>query len=129
MVALPRHFLVAFLIVLQIISPLVHAHIGNDGTQSGLHLQFLEVLAAKVNNATLSSAKPNFTVAMAIVEPGSAIKSSFSNDDSLQLALTLTTLKLPAVSAILHSLKPLTLDKPWPFPSIPAGHKSRAPPT
>ena len=88
MVALPRHFLIALLIVLQLIAPLVHAHIDNEGAMVGLHWQAAETLSLS-DQVSFAKTAHHCAVPGAIVELGCAIEPSSSTPDVTSWCLLL----------------------------------------
>ncbi len=57
MLIISRHILLAFLLLLQLLAPLVHAHAFQGATTFGVHLPELEVLAEPVHSVYLQSAE------------------------------------------------------------------------
>ena len=74
MVAFFRQFLVVFLVLLQNAAPLMHAHTGQEGTQSGLHLYEFETLRLSVDQSSIETANFAQDSENFIVSVGSAIK-------------------------------------------------------
>lgn len=88
--------MIAFLVLLQLIAPLVHAHVDNSGTMAGLHWQALEKIDAS-HQITHQIDAPS-----AIVELESALKSSPSH---IKLAIVLFL--IPCAILSLLARKPL----------------------
>ena len=74
MVAFFRQFLVVLLVLLQNAAPLMHAHTGREGTESGLHLFEFEDLRLAADRSTIASANFAHDTEYCIVSVGSAIK-------------------------------------------------------
>jgi len=74
MVAFFRQFLVVLLVLLQNAAPLMHAHTGHEGTQSGLHLYEFETLRLVVDQSGIETANFAQDTENFIVSVGSAIK-------------------------------------------------------
>jgi hypothetical protein len=79
MVAFFRQFLVVLLVFLQNAAPLMHAHTGQEGTQSGLHLYEFETLRLIVDHSSVGTANFAQDTENFIVSVGSAIKHTDSN--------------------------------------------------
>lgn len=127
MVALPRHFLIALLIVLQLIAPLVHAHIGNEGAMVGLHWQAAETLSLSDQVSFVKTAH-HCAIPGAIVELGSAIEPSSSTPDVTSWCLLLSAaflILMAPQSQRLKRLLPAIVDSPSP-PT--RAHSPRSPP-
>ena len=78
MVAFFRQFLIVLLVLLQNATPLMHAHIGQEGTQSGLHLYEFETLRLAVDHSSIETANFAQDTENFIVSIGSAIKQTIS---------------------------------------------------
>ncbi len=81
MVASLRHFLVVFLVLLQIAAPLVHAHIGRDVGNDGFHWQGFESVRGFADSPSWVAADHQLSDATLIVELGSALKLQHDPDD------------------------------------------------
>ncbi|WP_139306336.1 hypothetical protein [Methylomonas sp. LWB] len=74
MVAFLRRFLVVFLVLLQLVAPLVHAHVGDEGGVGGWHLHEFEQWRAANADEVLAHIHHELHAQSAVVEVGSAIK-------------------------------------------------------
>ncbi|OQW74291.1 MAG: hypothetical protein BVN35_10650 [Proteobacteria bacterium ST_bin11] len=74
MVAYLRQFLVMFLLLLQIAAPLVHAHVGKDNAQGGLHFHGFEALHSEHDQSGLMAVDHDLDIKSSVVILGSAIK-------------------------------------------------------
>jgi|GEM_PF-1412203 hypothetical protein len=74
MVAFFRQFLVVLLVLLQNAAPLMHAHTGLEGKESGLHLYEFEDLRLATDHSIMSVANFAHDTNNCIVSVGSAIK-------------------------------------------------------
>ena len=127
MVALPRHFLIVLLIALQLIAPLVHAHIGNDGVIGGLHWQAVEKLRTFDHASSIQSAHHTITPG-AIVELGSTIKSSPNNPDRTALCLWVYATIIPLIEPGPQRLQTVPPRAEHLEAPPPRAHSPRSPP-
>lgn len=129
MVACLRRFLVVFLVLLQLVAPLVHAHIGDEAGVGGWHLHEFEQWRSDNAGKVLANISHEFHAQSAVVEVGSAINlhsSVFYADNQAHafdrsiFGQLLIALAIPVFRRFDHPPEPIQ-------PGI-SRHSSRAPP-
>jgi hypothetical protein len=127
MVAFFRHFLVLVLVILQYISPLVHAHTHGNAVESGLHLYEFESLHIAKPQLSYTSAQLSWDSDSSIVNVGSCIKPACKHYQPFLFSLTTSpqTLLKNNSYQLIHFFSPLKPEIPTP---LPYPYSSRAPP-
>jgi hypothetical protein len=74
MPAFLRRFLIVLLVLLQVTTPLAHAHIGQNASISGVHLPEFEILSLIQDGAGLAAIDHELDGQTDIINVGSAIK-------------------------------------------------------
>ncbi len=128
MVAYFRQFLVILLVLLQVAAPLVHAHVGEDTSQLGLHMHEFEILHVGQDLVTMTATDREFDSQSAIVNIGSAIKQQSSADNWAPVWFAATFDANPAISrqvdgVFFYGYSPHFTSQPF-----PRHNTSRAPP-
>ncbi|MGR8929997.1 MAG: hypothetical protein ACU836_05095 [Gammaproteobacteria bacterium] len=127
MVAFLRRFLVLTFALLQFAAPLVHAHVHNMGTASGLHLHELETLHVKSDTSFMATFDNAGSVQSAIVELGSAIKVAASKQH-VSVAYITSTDQLAAKRYVVEIINFSPHQQTLLIELFPTQHTSRAPP-
>lgn len=129
MVAYWRQFLVMLLVLLQVLAPLVHAHVGEDANRQGLHLHGFEAWHIdQSDGAGLMAVNQDLQGQSAIVNIGSAIKRQQLLDQPVPVLLLLGAFFCVAVGIRDGRMVfPPHIFRFAPEP-LPSQHSSRAPP-
>lgn len=129
MVAYLRQILVMLLVLLQVLAPLVHAHIGDDTDQPGLHLSEFEAWhVGQDDGLGLMAVDQQLQSQSAVVNIGAAIKHQPPFEQPATVLFLLGALCCLAARQLGHTVGfPSTRSRFAPSP-LPSQHSSRAPP-
>ncbi|WP_445372007.1 hypothetical protein ACH518_04360 [Methylomonas sp. HW2-6] len=128
MVAYLRQFLVVLLVLLQTAAPLVHAHVGGDAGDCGIHLHGLESLQSEPDQWSLPDNRHELHQQAAVVSVGSAIKLQMMRERLVPLGFLLPSVAEPKFYPPVRPPFYRSLVSPPPTAPLLADNASRAPP-
>ena len=130
MIAVIRKNLVFLLVMLQLVAPLVHAHIGSNSFNQGLHIPGLELFRINQDVPALQAINADNDAEGLLVVMDAGIKHTsdkfFATDSQSHLAVLVEQIRLAPLPLADNNFSPQ--QQPPTALNFPSAHSPRAPP-